>query len=753
MGTLNPNIPTAELARLLTAAGQKRADVGVKLLTPQLLLVAFLEDRESGAYRILETLARKLGFDLAELGRRVDMMARHTPGKDARFDFTDDFGKQVPLADEMLVVLDEGLSIAQARDELKAGSAHALAAMADIKVTTYGALQRLGITQAAVVALLDEVSQEGTPLLRDYIDEARRGEAQPLFQREQLLRDLMTLLSLSGRRHVVLVGPDGAGKRSLAHSLAQLLAEGKGPDGFRSLTQIAEPALLENPLAALRAGLRRASGGILLVPGLDRFFADRLRARFPEQVNRDLHKAILGQEQVIIGTATPAAFERLVQEPIVREHMHRLDVPPANRDETLAILTLRDGQLEQDYGLVVSREALEKAVALADQYLKMDVLPASAIQLTERACALVKMVTDEHMETLYEVAPDGRVDAEDVMVAASLITRVPLSKLSEDESARYANMVDHLKKRIIGQEEAILAVSRAVKTARVGLRNPKRPIGSFLFLGPSGVGKSELAKALAEFLFGTEDAMLTLDMSEYQEEASLNRLIGAPPGYVGFEGGGQLTNFVRERPYTVILFDEVEKAHARIFDVLLQVLDEGRLTDSHGRLATFSEAVIIMTSNLGSKHLLVPAIGDSERERVMGEVRRFFRPEFLNRLDEIIVFHQLDAMQLAQILDLMLKKEFRLAEAQGLSLDVSPAARQWMLAQNDQPAFGARPLQRIIARHLREPLADFLLREGAQGETTVHVNAGPDGLTFAMTRDDASANPAARARGGQNQYG
>lgn len=278
-----------------------------------------------------------------------------------------------------------------------------------------------------------------------------------------------------------------------------------------------------------------------------------------------------------------------------------------------------------------------------------------------------------------------------------------------------------------------MAVSRAVKTARVGLRDPKRPIGSFLFLGPSGVGKSELAKALAEFMFGTENAMLTLDMSEYQEEASVNRLIGPPPGYVGFEGGGQLTNFVRERPYTVVLFDEVEKAHEKVFDVLLQLLDEGRLTDGQGRLTTFSETVVIMTSNLGSRHMLVPAIGEHERELVMNEVHRFFRPEFLNRLDEIIMFHQLNGDQLAQILDMLLKKEIKLAEQQGLNLEITAEARRWLLAQNHEPQYGARPLRRIIARHLREPLADFLLtQKRGDDAAAITISTQNDTLFFAI---------------------
>jgi ATP-dependent Clp protease ATP-binding subunit ClpC len=472
----------------------------------------------------------------------------------------------------------------------------------------------------------------------------------------------------------------------------------------------------------------------LLVPGIDRFFADRLRSRFPDQVNRELHKALLGNEQVVIGTTTPGDYERLANEPLIRQHTQRLNVPPATTDEAVAILTFHKTRLEQEYEVEVTREALETAVALAAQYIQTIALPAAAVQLADRACALVRLVTQEHITNLPDVAADGRLSPGDVMVAASQMARVPLTQLNQDEQSKYANMVDQLHQRIIGQEEAVLAISRAVKTARVGLRDAKRPIGSFLFLGPSGVGKSELAKALAEFMFGTEEAMLVLDMTEYQGEASVNRLIGAPPGYVGFEGGGQLTDFVRNRPYTVVLFDEVEKAHPRVLDVLLQVMDEGRLTDSQGRVASFSETVVILTSNLGAYHMLVPIIGERERELVMGEVRRFFRPEFLNRLDEIILFHQLTPPHLAQILDLLLKREFRLAARQNIDLTVTPAARQWLLAQNNEPEFGARPLRRIIARHLREPLADFLLSSpvNRQRQTAIIVDVQGERLHFDM---------------------
>ena len=728
---LNPNIPNPELARLMTTAANKMSQFKVKLLTPQLTLYTFLEERDSAANQILQQLRQQRGFDWDDFSRRVEMTARHTQGRDAQFNFTDDFGKDIPLADEMLVVLDEGLTIAQAREELKVGSGHLLAAMAQQNVTTYAVLNRIGVTPTAVIALLREVAQDGTPILHDFIQEAQDGEALPVYQRTELLREILNLLALAQGRHMIWVGPEGAGKRTLGYSLAQLLAENKGPANLRSLVQINETALLENPLAAMRAGLRRASGGVLFVPDIDRFFGDRLRAKFPEQVNRELHKALVGEEQVVIGTATPTAYDALTRDRLIRERTQRLDVPPATRDEAVAMTGYHKQRLEQEYEIQVSPKALETAVQLADQFIKTIALPASAMQLINRACAMVSMVSKGHPIPVEDIVNDGRLDREDVMVAASLFTKIPISKLSQDEQNRLANMVEHLHERIIGQEEAILAVSRAVKTARVGLRDPKRPIGSFLFLGPSGVGKSELAKTLAEFMFGSESAMLTLDMSEYQEEASVNRLIGAPPGYVGFEGGGQLTDFVREKPYTVVLFDEVEKAHPRVLDVLLQVMDEGRLTDGQGRLTAFSETVIIMTSNLGAYHMLTPVIGDRERELVMEEVRRFFRPEFLNRLDDVILFHQLTPDQLSLILDLMLKKEFKQAAKQGINLSVDRAARDWLLAQNDQPEFGARPLRRIIGRFLREPLADFLLQQTSRdGEMTVQVSTNEDELKF-----------------------
>jgi ATP-dependent Clp protease ATP-binding subunit ClpC len=736
-GHLNPNLLSAEMARLMTTAAGNMAGYTLVRLTPQLLLRTFLDHPESAAGRILGELIQRRGVDRDALVRSVETMARYAPGREANFRFTDDFGRDIPLAEELLLVIDEALSTAQAREERQVDSSHALAAMADPRVTTMGVLQRVGITQAAIVELLKSNSADSaTRLLRDWLTEAREGDPAALYPREGLQREMVSLLGLAGPRHMLLAGPEGSGRRSLARSLALLLAAGNG-QGIRSAVEMSESALLDDPLAAVRAGLRRASGGILIVPDFGRFIPSRSApSPFPAQVNREIQKALISTDQVVIGTVTPPEYERLSQVAVIRQHSHRIAVPPANPAETVAVLGYHRARLEREYGITVEPDALETAARLAGQYLKTSALPGSAVQLADRACALVRMAAEGHL--VHETtAADALLSADDVMVAASRMTGIPVTKLGEDEQSKYANMVEHLHERIIGQEEAVMAVSRAVKIARVGLRNPKRPIGSFLFLGPSGVGKSELAKALAEFMFGGENAMLTLDMTEYQDQASVNRLIGAPPGYVGFEGGGQLTDFVRRRPYSVVLLDEIEKAHPRVLDVLLQVLDEGRLTDGQGRLTTFSETVVIMTSNIGSHTLLTPVIGERERKLVLDAVLEFLRPEFLNRIDDVILFHQLTPDQLARILDILLRQELRLAAGQGLTLDVTPEARRWILARNTQPEFGARPLRRLISRHLTEELADFLLRQGSNARgATIRVSADSDTdpkLTFTTT--------------------
>jgi len=738
MGTLNPDIPSKELTQALENAAALMGSLKKRLLTPEILLLAFVRMPDSAAYRILHRFAETRGFKLSDLENEVENRARTRIGRDVDFAFVDENEQRVPLCQETLIVIDEGRAIAQANDEVWVGTEHALAAMTQAGVSTAGLLQRRGITPRAMTDFLADRTLSKRTTTRNWVILAQKGEITPVYFREALLRDLITTLSLVTDRHVILVGPPGAGKRTLVYSLALLIAEGKGPvlstvegpQSLKAVIEIVEAALLDNPPTAVKSGLRRAQGGILFIPNIHRFFGGVVHAQFP-QAEKPLQKAFFDEQVAIIGTTTEADYKsRLQESPAVVEHSHLLRVPPANLDETVAILRTLKPHLEADYALTIADESLPTAASMAGRYLSGTALPGAAVQLLHRACALVRMSTQEHLAFRPKVASDASVNADDVSLAVSLMTGIPVSKLGTDERTRYVQMVEHIHRRIIGQDEAVLAVSRAVKTARVGLKDPKRPIGSFLFLGPTGVGKTELAKALAEFLFGSEEALIAMDMSEYMDESAVNRLIGAPPGYVGFEGGGQLTDRVLQTPYTVVLFDEAEKAHPRVMDVLLQIMEEGRLTDGQGRTASFSEAVIIMTSNLGAGQLADPELGDSARELAMEAIKRHFRPEFLNRLDAIVTFHPLSPENLRAILDLLLKKEVELVAERGLTLEVSQEARTWLLAQNKHPEWGARPLRRIIQRHLRQPLADYLLAADPQPGTTVRVDAGDDRLTL-----------------------
>jgi ATP-dependent Clp protease ATP-binding subunit ClpC len=734
VGTLKPDIPSEELTRALNEAATIMHGLRQQVLTPEHLLLAFLDNETYAAHGLLARFADERGFSLDDLTRATEDQARARRAAEVDFDFVAQDGTRVPLGNEMLIVLDEGRAIARARDEIWVRTEDALAAMSQSGVSTAGLLQQRGITPRALSALLADSALARQTTTRDLVALARDGQLQPVYYRQELLRDLLNLLNLARDRHIILVGPAGVGKRSLVHGLALLIAEGHGPQGIKSVVEIAEPALLADASLAVQAGRRKAEDGVLFLPNIHRFFGGVLHAEFPK-AQADVQRAFLDDKAVVVGTTNDADYQaRLASSGALAEHSQVLKVPEPSHEETVDILRVRKPHIEADYEVTIADEALGVASTLAKRYLADAVLPASALQLLHRACALLRMGSQPHLAFRPSAVSDTQLDADDVTLAASLMTGIPVAKLGADERSRYAHMVEHLHQRIIGQDEAVLAVSRAVKTARVGLKDPRRPIGSFLFLGPTGVGKTELAKALAEFLFGDEEATVTLDMSEYQQEHTVNRLIGAPPGYVGYESGGQLTDAVRDRPYTVVLLDEVEKAHPRVLDILLQVMEEGRLTDGQGRTASFGETVIIMTSNLGSEYLVEPVLTDLAREQVMRLVKATFRPEFLNRLDEIILFHPLSQEQLRLILGLMIGQEVKLLEARGLGLEVGQDAYTWMLAQNDHPEWGARPLRRIIRRYLREPLADYLLAADPKPGTLVRVNADGEGLTFETTQ-------------------
>ena len=721
MGTLNKDLLSSTARAALNRASDIMRQAGKPLLMPEMLLLALLRMPESTAYRAIAHLADSRGFKLAELEREAETQMRAREGRSARFDYITDHNATVTLSDETLIALDEARATALANGEIYIATEHLLSALAQPGISTAGMLQRKGITPTTLAALMQEgiVSKRTTTI--DWVAEAKHGRLAPLFFREKLLETLLSVLSLAKGRNVFLVGQPGSGRRSLAHSLAFLVAEGKGPPNVQHLIEVSESAWLDNPGLAMQIALRQAEGGALLIPNIQRFFG-RAESSAQASAMKDLHKAFVEGTCAIIGTTSEADYnERIRPHAALIAHAQRLDVPPATAEECAGMLALHKPAFERDYGLTVSDEAIRTATALAARYIGQLPLPGSAMQVLHRACAVTRSASGK--------APV--VDGEDITYAVSLMTGIPVNKLGADERTKYAQMVQALSQRVIGQDEAVLAVSRAVKRARVGLKDPKRPIGSFLFLGPSGVGKTELAKALAEFLFGNEDALVAIDMTEYQKDDALNRLIGSPPGYVGYESGGQLTERILKSPYAVVLFDEVEKAHPRILDILLQVMEEGRLTDGQGRVANFSETVIILTSNLGAAYLNDPTLGERARELAMADVRAFFRPEFLNRLDEIVIFRLLTPETMAKILDLLIAREVKLAASQGIALKVTPAARTWLLAQNHEPGMGARPLRRILQRYVRDALAEYLLTLSAPpAQVTVDVAGSPPELVY-----------------------
>lgn len=733
MATLNKDLLDATTRRALNRAADIMRQMGKPLLIPEMALLALLRMPESTAYRAVQKLAESRGFKPADLERETETQARTREGRSAKFDYVTDQNATATLSDEMLIALDEARAIALANGEIYIGTEHLLGALSQSGISTAGLLQRKGVTPSALAALmLDGIVSKRTTTV-DWVEEAKRGRLAPLFPREKLLQELVSVLSLARGRNAFLIGVPGSGRRSLAQSLAFLVAEGKGPPGLERIIEVSESAWLDNPQLAMQVALRQAEGGALFIANIHRFFG-RAETNAQMSAMKDLQKAMIEGACAVIGTTTEAEYtERIRANAPVVANSHVLRVPPATSDECLQMLALHKPEFERDYGFVVDDGAIKAATTLAARYIGAMPLPGAAVQVLHRACAIVKGSGVGGRE-LRTPTPNSQlttpiIDAEDVTYAVSMMTGIPVTKLSEDERAKYAQMVQALQQRVIGQDDAILAISRAVKSARVGLKDPKRPIGSFLFLGPSGVGKTELAKALAEFLFGSEDNLIALDMTEYQKDDTINRLIGSPPGYVGYESGGQLTERILKSPYAVVLFDEVEKAHPRILDILLQVMEEGRLTDGQGRVANFAETVIILTSNLGAQYLNDPTLGERARELAMLDVRAFFRPEFLNRLDEIVMFKLLTPDVMAKILDLMIAREAKLAKSQGIELEVTPAARAWLLAQNTEPGMGARPLRRILQRNVREKLADYLLTLSTPPARVV-VDASEQGLAY-----------------------
>ncbi len=619
---------------------------------------------------------------------------------------------------------------------------------------------------------------------------ARDGKLDAVVGREGEIRRLVQILGRRTKNTPVLIGEPGVGKTSIAEGLAQKIVAGRVPEFLK------DRHILALDMGSLMAGAKFRGD-----------FEERLRATLNEVKNSDgrfilfiddLHnvarmgsagggmagdilKPALARGNVrIIGATTIDEYRKLIEPDAALERRFQcISVEEPSEVDTIRILRgLRD-RYEEHHGVEITDEALQAASSLAHRYIADRFLPDKAVDLLDEAASQVRIdatmpdeapspdgdfngnsdgnldgngaMQDGHEKVDGRIVRGGRqkaaVNREEIARVVSAWTGIPVTRMLKDEAERLLSMEEALHRRVIGQVPAVDAVSEAVRRARAGLAAPNRPIGSFIFLGPTGVGKTELARALAEYLFDDEDAMIRLDMSEYMEAHAVSRLVGSPPGYVGYDEGGQLTEAVRRRPYSVLLLDEIEKAHPDVFNMLLQILEDGRLTDNKGRTASFDNAVIIMTSNVGAE--LIPGsremLGSYEKihGRLVQKLHAFFRPEFLNRVDEVIVFHALGEEELIRISALLLEGVRRLAASQGIALDFSLAVKRRISREGEDSIFGARPLRRAIQKRIESPLSKEIISSRFGHGATVRVDVGSLGqITFERT-DQASKRPAA----------
>ena len=557
--------------------------------------------------------------------------------------------------------------------------------------------------------VLDQYSRDLTAL-------AAAGSLDPVVSRGEEIRRAVQILSRRSKNNPVLVGEPGVGKTAVAEGLAR----GEAPEPLRRkrIVSLDVPALLagtkyrgdfEERVKSVLRDVKKAGDVILFIDELHTIIGAGSAEGAIDAAN--ILKPALGRGEVqIIGATTPEEYRRHIEKDAALERRFQpVQVAEPGREQTLAMLRSLRPALEKHHGVQIAEEALEAAWALSRRYIHDRFLPDKAIDLLDEAAA-----------ALHVSGGGLRVGAAEVAAVVSLWTGIPVTGLDEDESAALRDLEARLRRRIIGQDEAVSAVARAIRRSRVGLRDPRRPVGSFLFLGPSGVGKTELCRALAAAVYRDEGAIVRIDMSEYMEKHAVSRLIGSPPGYVGYEDGGQLTERVRRKPWSVVLFDEIEKAHEDVWSLLLQILDDGSLTDSAGRRVDFRNCVVVMTSNVGAKAIAAekaplgfgtgPAGSEEQmRRQVMEELRATFRPEFLNRVDEILVFHRLGEEELLRITENLLEELRQRFEGLGLRLEVPEETRRFLARRGGDEHAGARPLRRVLQTRLEDRAAELLL--------------------------------------------
>jgi ATP-dependent Clp protease ATP-binding subunit ClpC len=715
------------------------------------------------------------------------------------------------LKDEFIST--EHLLIAMVADD-KGEAGRLLQAAGVTQEKVYTALQKLRgghrVTDTRAESKYRSLQKYG----RDLTDLAREGKLDPVIGREEEIKRAMQILTRRTKNNPVIVGEAGVGKTAIAEGLAQKIAAGDVPVSLRDRKVVALDmgtlvagskfrGEFEERLKAVMDEVKDSRGEVILFIDEIHTVVGAGAAEGAIDASNMLKPALAHGELQCIGATTLDEYRKHIEKDKALERRFQpifIDEPSV--EATVEILKGLRPRYEAHHKIKITDEALEAAAKLSQRYISDRKLPDKAIDLIDEAASKLRIESEsappevksleKELQQLtneeeaasqtqdYQKATELRarrlnleqdynkaradwlqrekisqeVTAENIAQLISSWTGIPVTQMLEGETQRFVHMEERIHERLIDQEEAVSAVSEAIRRSRAGLKDPNRPIGSFMFLGPTGVGKTELVRTLAWFLFDDENAMVRLDMSEYQEKHTVSRLIGAPPGYIGYDEGGQLTEAVRRRPYRVILLDEIEKAHPEVFNTLLQIMDDGRLTDGHGRTVDFKNTVIIMTSNAGAELIKRESqLGFATRrstatqqkqtyedmkKKVMAEIQKAFRPEFLNRLDDIIVFHELSEDQLAKIVELMVKElEVRLAERK-IGLELTDKAKSWLAKEGYDPIYGARPLRRVIERYVENPLSSKVLRGELKEGDTVKVDLGKEGLTI-KTKTTAKA--------------
>ncbi|HWT92022.1 MAG TPA: ATP-dependent Clp protease ATP-binding subunit [Solirubrobacteraceae bacterium] len=641
--------------------------------------------------------------------------------------------------------------------------------------------------------LLDQFGRNLTKLAAD-------GKLDPVVGRETEIERIMQILSRRTKNNPILIGEPGVGKTAVVEGLAQQITHGDVPELLKNkqIYTLDLAALVagskyrgefEERLKKVMKEITQRGDIILFIDEIHNLVGAGA-AEGAIDAASILKPALARGELQTIGATTLDEYRKYFErDSALERRFQQIRVDQPSTEETVQILKgLRD-RYEAHHKINITDEALEAAAELADRYISDRFLPDKAIDLVDEAASRMRIksmtsppvyreLEDEieqtrrakenaieaqefekaaslrdkerrltnkkrELEERWESGESGErasIGEEEIADIVSMWTGIPVFKLTEAETQKLMRMEEELHKRVIGQHAAVEVISKAIRRSRAGLKDPKRPTGSFVFLGPSGVGKTELARTLAEFLFGDEDAMIRIDMSEYMEKHAVSRLVGSPPGYIGYDEGGQLTEAVRRKPYSVLLLDEIEKGHPDVFNILLQILEDGRLTDSQGRTVDFRHCIVIMTSNIGASEIarntpLGFSVSEDEtgvsyddmKTRIMGELKKVFRPEFLNRIDDVIVFHKLQKTEIKQIIDLLLLRIRESMAERELQLDLTESARDLLVDKGWDPAMGARPLRRAIQRYIEDPLADFVLRSQLDPGATVMVDTLEDG--------------------------